>query len=244
MGGYAGADRRGDPAGAPDAAVVAVTGEQLPERERPAFGEFYRDTVHRALARASMLTDRTSVEDLVQDAYVLAARRWVAVLRDLQPGQRMRWMRTCVVRLAGDRGRTDRQFQQYAPTLYEPGQSRAPDPEDAALSALSADICPELAPVTGAFEEIEERLASGFRNSYDVERGLAGVLRHTTVAPRVRAASRRDPVKERAYSIGVLLKQASDGDQRAWDELVGRYTNLLWSVSRSFRLDAADAADA
>ncbi|HSV67860.1 MAG TPA: hypothetical protein VLJ59_18430, partial [Mycobacteriales bacterium] len=49
---------------------------------------------------------------------------------------------------------------------------------------------------------------------------------------------------ETAYSIGVLLKQASDGDQRAWDELVGRYTNLLWSVSRSFRLDAADAADA
>ena len=40
-----------------------------------------------------------------------------------------------------------------------------------------------------------------------------------------------------------LLARAAQGDQRAWDELVAEHTRLLWSVARSFRLDAADAND-
>lgn len=40
-----------------------------------------------------------------------------------------------------------------------------------------------------------------------------------------------------------LLAAASAGDQRAWDALVERYTSLLWSVVRSYRLPAPDAAD-
>ena len=40
-----------------------------------------------------------------------------------------------------------------------------------------------------------------------------------------------------------LLETASAGDQRAWDALVERYNSLLWSVARSHRLSAPDAAD-
>ena len=40
-----------------------------------------------------------------------------------------------------------------------------------------------------------------------------------------------------------LLARAAQGDQRAWDALVAEHTRLLWSVARSFRLDAADAND-
>jgi RNA polymerase sigma factor (sigma-70 family) len=43
--------------------------------------------------------------------------------------------------------------------------------------------------------------------------------------------------------VSVLVKRASNGDQTAWDALVDRYTNLLWSVARGYRLDQADAAD-
>ena len=50
-------------------------------------------------------------------------------------------------------------------------------------------------------------------------------------------------MSEPSFATGVLLKQASDGDQRAWNELVRRYTNLLWSVGRAHRLDTADIAD-
>jgi RNA polymerase sigma factor (sigma-70 family) len=40
-----------------------------------------------------------------------------------------------------------------------------------------------------------------------------------------------------------LLAAAAAGDQRAWDALVQRHTSLLWSIARSYRLNAADAAD-
>ena len=40
-----------------------------------------------------------------------------------------------------------------------------------------------------------------------------------------------------------LVARAHSGDQTAWDALVARYENLLWSVARSHRLDTADAAD-
>ena len=43
--------------------------------------------------------------------------------------------------------------------------------------------------------------------------------------------------------VSSLVKRASDGDQTAWDALVDRYTNLLWSVARGYRLERADAAD-
>lgn len=43
--------------------------------------------------------------------------------------------------------------------------------------------------------------------------------------------------------VAFLVKRASDGDQMAWDGLVDRYTNLLWSVARGFRLERGDAAD-
>jgi RNA polymerase sigma factor (sigma-70 family) len=44
-------------------------------------------------------------------------------------------------------------------------------------------------------------------------------------------------------ATATLLARAAQGDQRAWDELVAEHSRLLWSVARSFRLDAADAND-
>ena len=39
------------------------------------------------------------------------------------------------------------------------------------------------------------------------------------------------------------MAAAAAGDPEAWAALVDRYTSLLWSVARSFRLPEADAAD-
>lgn len=41
-----------------------------------------------------------------------------------------------------------------------------------------------------------------------------------------------------------LLRSASDGDERAWTEIVQRYRGLVAAVVRSFRLQDADAHDA
>jgi RNA polymerase sigma factor (sigma-70 family) len=44
-------------------------------------------------------------------------------------------------------------------------------------------------------------------------------------------------------SAGELVRAAAQGNQAAWEELVGRYSGLVWSVARSHRLGPADAAD-
>ncbi len=51
-------------------------------------------------------------------------------------------------------------------------------------------------------------------------------------------ASRRrdDPV------VTGLVTRAKNGERQAWDALVDWYAPLIWSICRSHRLDAADAA--
>jgi RNA polymerase sigma factor (sigma-70 family) len=39
--------------------------------------------------------------------------------------------------------------------------------------------------------------------------------------------------------VGDMLRRAIEGDQWAWDELVGRFGGLVWSVARSYRLGAS-----
>ncbi len=49
---------------------------------------------------------------------------------------------------------------------------------------------------------------------------------------------------ERHSDLSELLTAASAGDQQAWNVITDRFTNLLWSVARSYRLNHDDAADA
>lgn len=46
-----------------------------------------------------------------------------------------------------------------------------------------------------------------------------------------------------AVSHGELLTLAAGGDRGAWDALVERFGQMVWSVARSFRLDDAMAKD-
>jgi RNA polymerase sigma factor (sigma-70 family) len=45
-------------------------------------------------------------------------------------------------------------------------------------------------------------------------------------------------------STSDLVAAAAAGDQAAWNQLVHRYSGLLWSVARALRLAPADADDA
>src|SRR5450432_3642412 len=44
-------------------------------------------------------------------------------------------------------------------------------------------------------------------------------------------------------STAELLAAAGNGDSAAWNELVERYSRLVWAVARGFSLSTADAAD-
>lgn len=56
------------------------------------------------------------------------------------------------------------------------------------------------------------------------------------------AADAYDPGIE-ALSHGELLELAANGEQAAWDALVDRFGQMVWSIARSFRLDDATAKD-
>jgi RNA polymerase sigma factor (sigma-70 family) len=42
---------------------------------------------------------------------------------------------------------------------------------------------------------------------------------------------------------GELLTLAKSGDKTAWSELIDRFSQMVWSIARSFRLDEATAKD-
>ncbi len=46
-----------------------------------------------------------------------------------------------------------------------------------------------------------------------------------------------------AATLTELVARAGGGDQRAWDEIVERFSALLWSVARSYRLEPNVAGD-
>jgi RNA polymerase sigma factor (sigma-70 family) len=46
-----------------------------------------------------------------------------------------------------------------------------------------------------------------------------------------------------ADDLVVLVNAAAQGDAQAWNKIVDRFTRLLWSVARSYRLNDSDAAD-
>ncbi|MGH8906900.1 MAG: RNA polymerase sigma factor [Egibacteraceae bacterium] len=48
---------------------------------------------------------------------------------------------------------------------------------------------------------------------------------------------------ERTDQLPELLRAAAQGDEGAWEQIISRFNGLLWSVTRSYRLGHADAAD-
>jgi RNA polymerase sigma factor (sigma-70 family) len=43
--------------------------------------------------------------------------------------------------------------------------------------------------------------------------------------------------------VAVLIRHAAQGDAKAWEALIDRYSGLVWSVTRGFRLSHHDAAE-
>src|SRR5690349_19219105 len=43
--------------------------------------------------------------------------------------------------------------------------------------------------------------------------------------------------------VAQLVAGARDGDERCWDALVDRFSALIWTVARGFRMTTADAAE-
>jgi RNA polymerase sigma factor (sigma-70 family) len=61
---------------------------------------------------------------------------------------------------------------------------------------------------------------------------------------RARSTAPRAPLTRLGdEAVRRLVRRANDGDQRAWNELVAQFSGLVWSVTRAYGLNNADAAD-
>jgi RNA polymerase sigma factor (sigma-70 family) len=64
------------------------------------------------------------------------------------------------------------------------------------------------------------------------------------VTTRARSSAPRAPLTRLGdEAVRRLVRRASDGDQRAWNELVEQFSGLVWSVTRAHGLNSTDAAD-
>jgi RNA polymerase sigma factor (sigma-70 family) len=73
---------------------------------------------------------------------------------------------------------------------------------------------------------------------------------HSDERPRVEHAADRSPgaVANSYVAYGTtsrteLVSAAAEGNPEAWAEIVHRFTNLIWGIARSHRLNHDDAAD-
>jgi RNA polymerase sigma factor (sigma-70 family) len=53
----------------------------------------------------------------------------------------------------------------------------------------------------------------------------------------------QDPTYDQRAGLSLVARRAAVGDERAWNELVGRFDQLLRGVVRRYRLSAADVDD-
>ena len=65
---------------------------------------------------------------------------------------------------------------------------------------------------------------------------------HTGQHSRVPRRTRAHPARDDPVVID-LVTRATNGDKRAWDLLIERYSPLIWSICRRHRLGQADAED-
>jgi RNA polymerase sigma factor (sigma-70 family) len=110
---------------------------------------------------------------------------------------------------------------------------------DEILRRKAALTTPPVPPTTSEASSPRTAAAAGS----DLDAYLTALLEEAAPLPRPVAVL--DP-SDQSGPTGpptALVAAAAAGDERAWNEMVSRYTHLLWSVARSYRLDRADAAD-
>jgi RNA polymerase sigma factor (sigma-70 family) len=72
-----------------------------------------------------------------------------------------------------------------------------------------------------------------------MRRCRGGPADHGLPAPTPTGA---DPVRDNPVVVD-LVTRAATGDKQAWNELVERFSPLIWSICRKYRLSDADAED-
>jgi len=135
-----GAGAAGGCAGA--APGAQVSGDQIPEDHAEELGEFFAAYAPGLFGYACALTrgDHALADDLVQSAFIAAARQW-PVMRCLRDGQRLRWLHTTVGNLAVSAFRRHEAFGDRLPRLEAVSRPAPADTHAEAVSGIALERC-------------------------------------------------------------------------------------------------------
>ena len=119
-----------------------MTGEQIPADHARELAECFASYAPGLFGYACALTrgDHALADDLVQAAFMVAARQWPAV-RCLCPAQRRRWLRTTVGHLAISAFRRNAAFDDRLPRLEAVFRAAPADTHAEAVSGIALERC-------------------------------------------------------------------------------------------------------
>jgi RNA polymerase sigma-70 factor, ECF subfamily len=119
-----------------------VSGEQIPKDHADELADCFAACAPGLFGYACALTqgDHALADDLVQSAFVAAARHW-PVLRDLCEAQRLRWLQTTTGNLAISAFRRHRAFGDRLPRLEAASRSAPADTYAQAVSGIALERC-------------------------------------------------------------------------------------------------------
>jgi RNA polymerase sigma-70 factor (ECF subfamily) len=125
--------------GAPEA---RVSGEKIPKDHAEELGDCFAAYAPGLFGYACALTcgDHALADDLVQSAFVAAARQW-STMRCLRDAQRLRWLRTTVGNLAVSVFRRNQAFGDRLPRLEAVSRPRPADTHAEAVSGIALQRC-------------------------------------------------------------------------------------------------------
>jgi len=124
---------------------------------------------------------------------------------------------------------------------------------DDAASTREDSFLAELIPQVA--EHLAEQHAVGFDAEAGETRFLTWLAAHTkepatpaksragTGYARLAVSGWAGTVPRNELPVAALVSRAATGERDAWDEIVERYSPLIWSICRKYRLDDADAED-
>jgi len=119
-----------------------VSGDQIPNDHADELGECFAAYAPGLFGYACALTrgDHALADDLVQSAFMAAARQWPTV-RCLCDGQRLRWLQTTVGNLAVSAFRRNKAFGDRLPRLEAAFRLAPADTHAEAVSGIALERC-------------------------------------------------------------------------------------------------------
>jgi DNA-directed RNA polymerase specialized sigma24 family protein len=200
----------------PGAREARVSGDKIPKDHAEELGDCFAAYARGLFGYACALTrgDHALADDLVQAAFVAAARQW-PTMRCLRDAQRLRWLQTTVSNLAITGFRRNRALGDHLPRLEAVSRPPPADTHTEAVSAIALQRCWQTIQALPPQQHAVANPALAVRHDQHRNRGDA----------RHRRRNGRGPPFDRARQADFASPELAPGPQASQ-----RHPGRLWAT--------------